>query len=123
MRAIPRPPLVIPWFLRGILEFLGEINSSRTSVSVPPADFPHLMIFSPNPRSLCPIDGFEIPLVHCLHSCHRSIPCNISKFLWLNRSDSLPRVESAETGLPGSDRHALVYEFWSFIVIIEILCI
>jgi hypothetical protein len=40
--------------------------------------------FSPNPRSLCPMDGFEIPLVHCLHSYHRSIHCNISKFPWLN---------------------------------------
>jgi hypothetical protein len=80
----PRPPLVIPWFLHGILEFLGEINSPRTSVSVLPTDFPHLKVFSPNPRSLCPMDGFEIPLVHCLLSCHRSIPCNISKFPWLN---------------------------------------
>jgi hypothetical protein len=35
----PRPPLAIPWFLRGILEFLGQINSPRTSVSVPPTDF------------------------------------------------------------------------------------
>jgi hypothetical protein len=31
--------LVIPWFLREILEFLGEINSPRTGVSVPPTDF------------------------------------------------------------------------------------
>jgi hypothetical protein len=84
----PRPPLVIPWFLRGILEFLGEINSPRTGVSVPQPVFSHLKVFSPNPRSLCPMDGFEIPLVHCLHSCHRSIPCNISKFPCLNRSDS-----------------------------------
>jgi hypothetical protein len=30
---------VIPWFLRGILEFLGEINSPRTGVSVSPTDF------------------------------------------------------------------------------------
>jgi hypothetical protein len=30
--------LAIPWFLRGILEFLGEI-SPRTGVSVPPTDF------------------------------------------------------------------------------------
>jgi hypothetical protein len=76
--------------------------------------FPHLKVFSPNPRSLCPMDGFEIPLVHCLHSCHRSIPWNISKFPWLNRSDSLPRIEFAEIGLSGFDRHAIVYEFWSF---------
>jgi hypothetical protein len=34
-RATPRPPLAISWFLRGILEVLGEINSPRTSVSVP----------------------------------------------------------------------------------------
>jgi hypothetical protein len=88
MRVTPRPPLVIPWFLRGILEFLGEINSPRTGVSVPQPVFSHLKVFSPNPRSLCPMDGFEIHLVHCLHSCHRSIPCNISKFPCLNRSDS-----------------------------------
>jgi hypothetical protein len=80
--------------------------------------FPHLKVFSPNPRSLCPMDEFEIPLVHCLHSCHRSIPCNISKFPWLNRSDSLPKVESAETGLPSFGKHALVHEFWYFIVVI-----
>jgi hypothetical protein len=78
--ATPRPPLVIPWFLHGILEFLGEINSLRTSVSVPPIAFPYLKVFSPNPRSLCPMNGFEIPLVQCLPSCHRTIPCNISKF-------------------------------------------
>jgi hypothetical protein len=85
IRATPSTPLVISWFLRGILEFLGEINSPRTGVFVPPTG---LKVFSPNPQSLCPMDGFEIPLVHCLHSCHRSIPCNISKFPWLNRSDS-----------------------------------
>jgi hypothetical protein len=88
MRVTSRPPLAIPWFLHGILEFLGEINSPRTGVSVPPTGFPHLKVFSPNPRSLCLMDGFEIPLVHCLHSCYRTIPCNISKFPWLNRSDS-----------------------------------
>jgi hypothetical protein len=87
VRATLRPPLVIPWFLRGILEFLGEISSPRTGVSVPPTSFPHLKVFSPNPRSLCPMDGFEIPLVHCLPSCHRTISCNISKFIWINRSD------------------------------------
>jgi hypothetical protein len=85
--------------------------------------FPHLKVFSPNPRSLCPMDEFEIPLVHCLHSCRRSIPCNISKFPWLNRSNSLPKVESAEIGLSGFGRHALVHEFWYFIVVIYILCI
>jgi hypothetical protein len=88
MRVTLRPPLVIRWFLRGILEFLGEINSLRIGVSVPPTGFSHLKVSSPNPRSLCPMDGFEIPLVHCLHSYHRSIHCNISKFSWLNRSDS-----------------------------------
>jgi hypothetical protein len=89
MRVTPRPPLVIPWFLCGILEFLSEINSPRTSVSVSPTGFfPHLKVFSPNTRCLCLMDRFGIPLVHCLYSCHRSIPCNISKFPWLNRSDS-----------------------------------
>jgi hypothetical protein len=83
----PKPPLVIRWFLRGILEFLGEINPPRTGVSIPPTSFPHLKVFSPNPRSPCPMDGFEIPLVHCLPSCHRTIPYNISKFTWINRSD------------------------------------
>jgi hypothetical protein len=39
MRVTPRPPLVIPWFLCGILEFLSEINSPRTSVSVSPTGF------------------------------------------------------------------------------------
>jgi hypothetical protein len=39
VRVTPRPPLVIPWFLRGILEFLSEINSPRTGVSVPPTGF------------------------------------------------------------------------------------
>jgi hypothetical protein len=39
VRATPRPPLVIPWFLRGILEFLGEINSPRTGVSISPTGF------------------------------------------------------------------------------------
>jgi hypothetical protein len=86
VRVTPRPPLVIPWFLRGILEFLGEINSPRTGVSVAPTSFPHLKVFSPNPQSLCPMDGIEIPLVHCLHLCHRTISCNISKFPWLNRA-------------------------------------
>jgi hypothetical protein len=106
----PRPPLVIHWFLRGILEFLGEVNSPRTGVSVLPAVFSHLKVFSPNPRSLCPMDGFEISLVHCLSSCHRSIPCNISKFSWLNRSDSWPRVESAETGVSGLQNR--MFRFW-----------
>jgi hypothetical protein len=102
MRMTPRPPLAIPWFLRGILEFLGEINSPRTGVSVPPTDFSSSQkVFSHNPRSPCPMDGFEIPLMYYLHSCHRSIPCNISKFPWLNQLDSLPRVESVENGLSG----------------------
>jgi hypothetical protein len=35
----PTPPLAISWFLCGILEFLGEINSPRISVSVPPTGF------------------------------------------------------------------------------------
>jgi hypothetical protein len=39
VRVTPRPPLVIPWFLCRILEFLGEINSPRTGVSVPPIGF------------------------------------------------------------------------------------
>jgi hypothetical protein len=39
VRATLIPPLVIPWFLCGILEFLGEINSPRTGVSVPPNRF------------------------------------------------------------------------------------
>jgi hypothetical protein len=39
VRVTPRPPLVIHWFLRGMLEFLGEINSPRTGVSVPPTSF------------------------------------------------------------------------------------
>jgi hypothetical protein len=39
VRAAPRPPLAIPWFLHGILEFLGEINFPRTGVSVPPTGF------------------------------------------------------------------------------------
>jgi hypothetical protein len=38
-RATPRPPLAIPWFLHGILEFLGEIKSPRTGVSFPPTGF------------------------------------------------------------------------------------
>jgi hypothetical protein len=37
--ATPRPPLAIPWFLCEILEFLGEINSPRTGVFVPPTNF------------------------------------------------------------------------------------
>jgi hypothetical protein len=87
VRATPRPPLVIPWFLCEILEFLGEINSQEPMSPFPQLVFPHLKVFSPNPQSRCPIDGFEIPLVHCPHSCHGSILCNISKFPWLNRSD------------------------------------
>jgi hypothetical protein len=39
VRVTPRPLLVIPWFLHGILEFLGEINSPRNGVSVPPTGF------------------------------------------------------------------------------------
>jgi hypothetical protein len=39
LRVTPRPPLAIPWFLCGILEFLGEINSPRTGVSVAPTGF------------------------------------------------------------------------------------
>jgi hypothetical protein len=49
VRATPRLPLVIPWFLRGILEFLGEINFPRIGVFIPPIDFPHLKLFLPNP--------------------------------------------------------------------------
>jgi hypothetical protein len=49
MRVTPRPPLVIPWFLCGILEFLSEINSPKIGVSVPLIDFPHLNVFSSNP--------------------------------------------------------------------------
>jgi hypothetical protein len=88
MRVTPRPPLTIPWFLRRMLEFLGKINFPRTGVFVPPTGFSHLKLFSSNTRSLCHMDGFEIPLVHCLHSCHRIISFNISKFPWLNRSFS-----------------------------------
>jgi hypothetical protein len=39
VRVTPRPPLAIPWFLRGILEFLSEINSPTTGVFVPPTGF------------------------------------------------------------------------------------
>jgi hypothetical protein len=39
VRVTPRPPLAIPWFLYGILEFLGEINSPRTDISIPPTGF------------------------------------------------------------------------------------
>jgi hypothetical protein len=47
MRATPRPPLAIAWFLRGILEFLGEINSPRIGVSIPSTGFsPSLGIFT-----------------------------------------------------------------------------
>jgi hypothetical protein len=45
VRVTPRPPLVIPWFLCGILEFLDEINSPRNGVSVPQPVFPHLRYF------------------------------------------------------------------------------
>jgi hypothetical protein len=76
----PKTPIGDFLFLRGILKFLGEIDYLRTSVSVPQPVFPHLKVFSHNPQSLCPMDEFEIPLVYCLHSCHRTIPCNISKF-------------------------------------------
>jgi hypothetical protein len=49
VRVTLRPPLVIPWFLCGILELLGEINSPRNCVPVPPTGFPisryfHLII-------------------------------------------------------------------------------
>jgi hypothetical protein len=84
MRATPRPPLMIPWFLRGILEFLGEINSPRTGVYDSPTGFPLLKVFSPPRRSLCPMDGFGIPSMHCLHSCPSLSPCNISWNRWIN---------------------------------------
>jgi hypothetical protein len=42
VRVTLRPPLAIPYFLCGILEFLGEINSPRIGVSVPPTGFPIL---------------------------------------------------------------------------------
>jgi hypothetical protein len=113
--------------------FLGSSMESwsswvKSSPQEPVSPFPqqgflHLKVLSLNPQSLCPMDGFEIPLVHYLHSCHRTIPCNISKFPLLNRSNSSHRIESAETGLSGFGRHALVYEFWSSIIVIEILCI
>jgi hypothetical protein len=48
MRVTPRPPLEIPLFLRGILEFLGEINFPRTDVSTFPTGFSHLKVFLPN---------------------------------------------------------------------------
>jgi hypothetical protein len=64
-------------------------STSQEPVSpFPQPGFPHLKVFSPNPRSLYPIDGFEIPLMNCLHSYHRIIPYNISKFHWLNRLNS-----------------------------------
>jgi hypothetical protein len=102
VKVTPRPPLVIPWFHCEILEFLGEINSPRTGVSDSPTNFPHLKVFSLNPRSPCSMDGFAIPLVHWFYSCHRSIPCSISKF---------PRVKSAQIELSGFGRQTLVYEF------------
>jgi hypothetical protein len=39
VRVTPRPPLAIPWFLHGILEFLGEMNSPRIGVSASPTGF------------------------------------------------------------------------------------
>jgi hypothetical protein len=82
-----------PWwrFLDSSIESFASWVKSTLQEPVYPLPqpvFPISKLFSPNPQSLCPIDGFEIPLVHCLHSCHRTIPCNISKFPWLNRSDS-----------------------------------
>jgi hypothetical protein len=43
----PNIPIGDPLVLRGILKFLGEINSPRTGVSVPPTGFsPSLGIFT-----------------------------------------------------------------------------
>jgi hypothetical protein len=65
------------------------------------------------------MDGFEIPLVHCLHSYHRSIPYNMSKFPWLNRSNSEPRVESVEIGLSGLQNR--MFRFWQTSASLRIL--
>jgi hypothetical protein len=101
------------WFLGSSLESWSSWVKSTPQEPVSPFPqliFPHLKVFSPNPRSLCLMDGFEIPLVHYLHSCHRSIPYNISKFSWLNWSDSLPRVEFVEIRL--SDLQNWTVWFW-----------
>jgi hypothetical protein len=45
VRATPRPPLVIPWFLHEILEFLGEINSKESVSLFPQLIFPILRYF------------------------------------------------------------------------------
>jgi hypothetical protein len=42
MRATLRPPLVISWFLCGILEFLGEINTQESVSLFPQLVFPIL---------------------------------------------------------------------------------
>jgi hypothetical protein len=68
MRVTLRPPLAIPWFLRGILEFFGEINYPRTGVSVPPTGFPHLKVFSSNPRSLSP--WMDLKFLWCIVFIH-----------------------------------------------------
>jgi hypothetical protein len=84
MRTPPRPTLVISWFLRGIFEFMSEFHSPRTGVSDSPTGFPLLKVFSPHPQSLCCMNGFEIPLVYCLHSCLGLLPCNISWNQWMS---------------------------------------
>jgi hypothetical protein len=40
VRVTLRPPLAIPWFLSGILEFLGKINSPRIGALFPQPVFP-----------------------------------------------------------------------------------
>jgi hypothetical protein len=79
------------WFFGSFVESWSSWLKSTPQELVSPFPqpvFPHLKVFLPNPLSFCPMDGFEIPLLHCLYSCHRTIHCNISKFSWLNRLDS-----------------------------------
>jgi hypothetical protein len=76
--------LIPPWNLR----ILGWIQLPKNRYLRFPHYFFHLKVFSPSFQSLCPMDGLGIPLMHYLYSCPCSIPCNISKFPWLNQSDS-----------------------------------
>jgi hypothetical protein len=131
VEATQEPLVAISLFIHGILCLLGEINSPRIGVSASPTGFPHPKVFSPNPRSPCSMDGFAIPLVHWFYSCHRSIPCSISNFPWLNRSDSELRVKSVQTELSSLLNWTIrfwqtapsFFNFGFFIVAIEILCI
>jgi hypothetical protein len=97
---------------------------------IPPPIFPLFKVFSPNLRSLCPMDRLKIPSVHCPYSCPRTtLPISLSFIAEIDQIHNLGLVyRNRMFQFTKSDCLVLADKPYSmnfdpFYVAIEILCI